>query len=79
MDFEGTRRKLAWVCTAVFAASFLGLLAISATPYWTPDNAWTGYLDGAWRISGTFGLALWLLPRIAGASRWVAQLFSRGA
>jgi hypothetical protein len=79
VNFESTRRKLAWVCTTVFAVSFVGLLAISTTPYWTPDNAWTAYLDVAWRLSGLLGIALWLLPRIAGAGRRVAQLFSGGA
>jgi len=75
VGFEGMRRLLAWVCTAVFAASFLGLLTLSATPYWLPDNPWILFLDVAWRVSGAVGLCLWLLPRLAGATRWVGRLF----
>lgn len=74
--FEGVRRALAWVCAVVFAASFLGLLGLSATGYWMPGNLWIALLDCAWRISGALGLVLWLLPRAANATRWLGQLFS---
>ena len=75
VEFEDVRRLLAWVSTAVFAASFVGLLTLSATSYWIPDNPWILFLDRAWRISGAFGLCLWLAPRLAGATRWLRRLF----
>lgn len=74
--FERLRRSLAWVCVVVFAASFLGLLGLSATVYWSTDNSWIALLDRAWRISGAVGLLLWALPRVANATRWLGQLFS---
>jgi hypothetical protein len=73
---ESLRRSLAWVCVVVFAASFLGLLGLSATAYWTPDNSWIVLLDRAWRISGGVGLLLWAVPRLASTTRWLGQLFS---
>lgn len=72
----GARRALAWVCMVVFAASFIGLLVLSATIYWTPQNSWIALLDRGWRISGAVGLLLWALPRAAKATRWLGQLFS---
>ena len=75
VDFENLRRLFAWISTAIFAASFVGLLTLSATPFWIPDNPWILFLDGAWRISGAVGLCLWLLPRLAGATRWLGRLF----
>ncbi|MBI2963732.1 MAG: hypothetical protein HYY35_08265 [Deltaproteobacteria bacterium] len=72
----GARRVLAWVCMVVFAASFVGLLVLSATVYWTPENSWIALLDRAWRISGAVGVLLWALPRAAHATRWLSQLFS---
>lgn len=75
VDFEDVRRVFVWVATAAFASSFLGLLALSATSYWRPDNPWILFLDRAWRISGAVGICLWLVPRAARAVRWVGRLF----
>jgi hypothetical protein len=75
VDLEDVRRILVWACTGVFAVSFLGLLGISATSYWRPDNSWIALLDRAWRISGAVGVGLWLVPRLAGAVRWIGRLF----
>jgi len=74
--FETIRRPLSWLCVTVFTASFLALLALSATVYWTPDNPWIVLLDRAWRISGVTAIVLWLVPRIGRASGWVGQRFS---
>ena len=73
--FEVIRRPLSWLCVTVFTASFLALLALSATAYWTPENRWIGRLDCAWRISGMTAIVLWLVPRIGRASGWLAQRF----
>jgi hypothetical protein len=74
--FEAVRRKLSWVCITVFVVSFLGLLALSATHYWAPDNSWISFLDRAWRISGVCELVLWVIPRVMRAGDWVGQIFS---
>ena len=74
--FEAFRRPLSWLCVTIFTASFLALLALSATSYWTPDNRWVVLLDGAWRLSGVAAIVLWLVPRVGRATDWLAQRFS---
>ena len=74
--FERLRRGLSWICVSVFSLSFAGLLGLSATVYWTPDNAWIAFLDRAWRISGFTGLCLWAVPYVVRGGRWVGETFS---
>ena len=72
---ELTRRWLAWLCVSAFVGSFAGLLLLSATSYWTPENSWIAVLDAAWRASLVFGALLWLIPRIGNGARWLGELF----
>ena len=74
--FERWRRGLSWICISVFALSFAGLLALSATVYWTPDNLWIAFLDRAWRVSGFTGLILWAIPHLVRGRRWIGETFS---
>jgi hypothetical protein len=74
--FERWRRRLSWICISVFSLSFAGLLGLSATFYWTPDNPWIALLDRAWRISGFTGLCLWAVPYVVRGCRWVGETFS---
>ena len=73
--FETFRRPLSWLCVTIFTASFLLLLALSATAYWTPENVWVVMLDRAWRISGVIAIVLWLIPRLGRAGGWMGQRF----
>ena len=74
--FERFRRGLSWISIAVFALSFAGLLGLSATVYWTPDNPWIAFLDRAWKISGFTGLCLWAVPYVVRGGRWAGDAFS---
>jgi hypothetical protein len=74
--FERFRRRLSWVCIAVFTLSFAGLLGLSATAYWTSDNPCITFLDRAWRISGFSGLCLWAVPYVVRGGRRVGEVFS---
>ncbi len=74
--FERWRRRLSWICMSVFALSFAGLLGLSATVYWTPDNLWIALLDRAWRVSGFVGLVLWAIPYLVRGRRRVGETFS---
>ena len=73
---ERLRRALSWVCICVFALTFTGLLALSATTYWTPDNPLIVSLDRAWRVSGVIGIMLWAIPYAMRGARWVGEQFS---
>ena len=75
--FERIRRPLSWLSVTIFGLSFVALLGLSATSFWTPENSWVAVLDRAWRISGFAALVLWLIPRVGRAGDWVGQLFSR--
>ena len=75
---ERLRRVLSWICVTVFALTFTGLLALSATTYWTPDNPLILSLDRAWRVSGLVGLTLWAIPYAVRAARWLGQQLSSG-
>jgi hypothetical protein len=69
-SLERARRVLAWVAGALFVTSFLGLLGLSATSYWTPDNPWVSLLDQVWKGSGVTFVALGCVPYgVAGARR----------
>jgi len=70
-QLERLRRGLSWICLCVFTATFAGLLGLSATAYWTPENAWIAFLDSAWKISGVAGIALWAIPRVVRGFRWL--------
>ena len=74
--FERVRRPLSWLCITVFIGSFVALLALSATTYWTVDNPWIVLLDRLWRLSGVLVLVLWAIPRVARAGEWVSRLVS---
>jgi hypothetical protein len=75
-DFERWRRGLSLICMCVFGLSFAGLLGLSATVYWTPDNLWIAFLDRAWRISGLVGLVLWAIPYLIRGRRKLGETFS---
>ena len=75
---ERLRRVLSWICVSVFALTFTGLLALSATTYWAPDNALIVSLDRAWRVSGLVGVVLWAIPYGVRAARWLGQQLSGG-
>src|SRR5258706_5875444 len=66
--FETVRRPLSWLCITVFSVSFVLLLGLSATAFWTPDNPWIVLLDHAWRVSGVIAVALWIIARAGRAS-----------
>ena len=74
--FEGLRRWFSRLCVVVFGITFAGLLGLSATRYWTPDNSWIALLDRGWRISGVVGLALAAIPYLVQAARWLRRLFA---
>jgi hypothetical protein len=76
---ERLRRALSWACICVFALTFAGLLALSATPYWAPGNPLISGLDRAWRISGLLGLLLWAIPYVVRVARWLTQQRSSGS
>jgi len=73
--FERLRRGILWVAVSVFVFTFVGLLTLSATSYWTPQNPWLSLLDRGWRISGVASLTLWAIPYVLGAARRIRQLF----
>jgi len=70
---ERLRRALSWACITVFGLTFVGLLALSSTTYWTPGNTLIVALDRAWRVSGVIGLVLWAIPYLLRALRWVGR------
>ena len=76
--WERLRRVLSWICVTVFALTFTGLLALSATTYWTPDNPLILSLDRGWRVSGLIGVTLWAIPYAVRAARWLGQQLSSG-
>lgn len=73
---ETVRLWLVWLCVSVFVGSFAGLLGLSATAYWEPENRWIAALDAAWRTSLAIGAVLWLIPRLTLGLRWLGDLFS---
>ena len=75
-SLERLRHVLSWICVSVFAASFIALLGLSATPYWAPDNSWLTFLDRVWRVSGFLGICLWGIPYLGRLGRWFGELFS---
>jgi hypothetical protein len=66
---ERGRWGLSWICVSVFTLSFVTLLGLSATTYWTPDNGWIPILDRALKISGVVGIVLWQIPYVSRAFR----------
>ena len=74
--FERLRRWFSWLCLVVFSVTFAGLLGLSATRYWTPDNPWIELLDHGWRISGGAGMALAAIPYLLQGARWLRRLFA---
>jgi hypothetical protein len=48
---EQVRRWVSRIALTIFTAAFLGLLALSATEYWHPDNEWVVLLDRTLRVS----------------------------
>jgi hypothetical protein len=75
-NFERWRRWFSWLCLVVFSATFAGLLGLSATRYWTPDNPWIALLDRGWRLSGGVGIALAAIPYLLQGARWLRRLFA---
>ena len=59
---ESARRGLSWLCVSVFTVSFVALLSLSATTYWTFDNPWIPILDRTLKISAVVGVVVWLIP-----------------
>lgn len=74
--FERLRRWFSWLCVVIFSATFAGLLGLSATRYWTPDNPWIALLDRGWRISGGAGVTLAAIPYLLQGARWLRRLFA---
>lgn len=74
--WEHARRKVSWAAGVVFVTSFLALLALSATRWWTPDNPWLTVFDVVWKVSGLVLLASSVVPWLA---RSVRQLGSTAA
>ena len=48
---ERARRWASRIALTIFTAAFLGLLVLSATDSWRPDNEWVVFLDRTLRIS----------------------------
>ena len=72
---ERARKLAAWTAGALFGASFVALLVLSATSYWHPENEFVAFCDQIWKASGVTFLVLSALPygvavvrRFAGAS-----------
>ena len=59
---ERARRLAAWTAGALFGASFVGLLVLSATSYWHPENELVAFCDQIWKASGVAFLFLSALP-----------------
>jgi hypothetical protein len=74
--FERLRRSASWLCVVIFGVTFAGLLGLSATRYWTPDNPWIAWLDRGWRISGGVGFMLAAIPYLHQGARWLRRLFA---
>lgn len=74
--FEVVRRPLSWLLVSLFFGSFVGLLLLSGTIYWTPENGWVVGLDRVCRISGVAWLVLWIVSKIPRATAWVGNLFA---
>ncbi len=74
--FERLRRSVSWFCVVVFGVTVTGLLGLSATRYWTPDNPWIAWLDRGWRISGGVGVMLGVIPYLLQGARWLRRLFA---
>ena len=73
--FEAVRRPISWLLITLFFGSFVCLLALSGTVYWTPENAWVVTLDRICRISGLAWLVVWIASRIPRARVWMGNLF----
>ena len=65
-----------WVAGAVFAASFVALLVLSATPYWHPGNEFVAFCDQVWKASGLTFLVLAALPYGVAIARRAGSVFS---
>jgi hypothetical protein len=74
--FERLRRRVSWLCVVIFGVTFAGLLGLSATRYWTPDNPWIAWLDRGWRVSGGVGIMLGVIPYLLQGARWLRRLFA---
>ena len=74
--WEDLRRGGAWVTGTLFVVSFVGLLALSATPYWAPDNPVIPLLDQVWKLTGLIALTLGVLPYVLGGARRALRLLS---
>jgi hypothetical protein len=74
--FEAVRRPLSWLLVSLFFGSFVGLLLLSGTVYWTPENALVVGLDRLCRISGVAWFVLWVASKIPRATIWVGNLFA---
>jgi hypothetical protein len=74
--FETVRRPLSWLLITLFFGSFLGLLALSGTIYWTPENSWVVGLDRTCRISALVWFVVWIASRVPRATAWVGSLFA---
>jgi hypothetical protein len=61
---EHLRRTASWIALSIFSASFLVLLALSATAYWTPDNPAIQVSNVVLKVSGGTALALSLAPPV---------------
>ena len=73
---ERVRRWIARLAIAAFSASFLGLLGLSATAYWSPDNHWIALLDGALRISLFVSILASLPPYVVRFGRQLVDAVS---
>lgn len=74
--FEAVRRTLSWLLVSLFFGSFVGLLLLSGTIYWSPENAWVVGLDGVCRVSGVVWFVLWIASKIPRATAWVGNRFA---
>lgn len=69
--FERVRKLVSWIAVSTFVTAFAALLILSATTYWTADNALVLLFDRLWRVSGLVAIALGAIPY---ARRFVAYL-----
>jgi hypothetical protein len=74
--FEGVRRPLSWLLVSLFFGSFVGLLVLSGTIYWRPDNVWVVALDRVCRVSGVVWVVVWIASKVPRATAWVGNLFA---
>jgi hypothetical protein len=74
--FEAVRRPVSWLLVSLFFGSFVGLLLLSGTIYWTPENAWVVGLDRVCRSSGVAWLVLWIASKVPRATAWFGNLFA---